>query len=387
MSVASEILDHMTTTQPLADPYGPSNGFPRTLTDPYDAPNPFGRPPRVEDQIERHPNPQDGRPRVWLPDNSGQWYYSRPSSWGKKGEDTKNLSAWTTRKTVEGFLEHDPASKTLRLEWSGTDPADRERRNKMCEQAKGLADDSARVGSALHALTERHDLGLATHPPEEYAADLEAWKQATRHFEIVTMPSGRPAVEVFVALDYDHPQRKYPIRLAGTFDRLWRYKPCPICGCRNYIGDLKSGKVEFGKQTIAVQEGVYANGQEYIPLADGTGAVRHPLPDVCRHRGIVLNLPAGSGQAEVIWVDVARGYNWAVNLIPEIVAYRNSKNVMTPFVPSPDVWAELERAETPDRVRELWVLYPGPHWTENNNALTKAAGERIVALGGTPKTT
>jgi hypothetical protein len=375
----------MTTTQPLADPYGPE-GFSRPgLPDPYDAPNPYGRPPRIEDAIERHPNPKDGRPRVWLPDNSGQWYYSRPSSWGKKAEDTKNLSAWYTRLVVEGFLSE--RGRTLRLEWAGTDPADKDRRNRLCDDAKDIGDESARVGTALHALTERHDLGLPVSPPDEFKPDLEAWKRITDVFEIVTMPSGRPAVEVFVALDYDHPERRYPIRLAGTFDRLWRYKPCPQCGCRNYVGDLKSGKVEFGKQTIAVQEGIYANAQEYIPLADGTGAVRHPLPDVCRHRGVVINLPAGTGRAEAIWFDIAWGYDMAVNLIPQIVAYRNQKNVALPFVPSPDVWAEIEKATHPDEVRDLWRRFPGEHWTENDNALTKFAGERIVALGGALKTT
>lgn len=374
----------MTTTQPLADPYGPPRGNTASLADPYDRHDPHGRPPRIEDQIERHPNPKDGRPRVWLPDGSKQWYYSRPSSWGKKGEDTKNLSEWFARMVADGLLSE--RGRVLRLEWASTDPADRDRRNALCEEAKSLGDESARVGTALHALTERHDLGLPVNPPDEFRADLEAWKRATENFEIVTMASGRPGVEVFVALDYPHPDRKYPIRLAGTFDRLWRYKPCAICGCRNYIGDLKSGKIQFGRQTIAVQEGIYANAKEYVPHAGDTGADRHDLPDVCLHRGIVLNLPAGTGEAEVLWFDIAWGYERAVNLIPEIVAFRNHKNVALPFVPTPDVWAEVERAKTDTEVRALWARYPGPHWQENDHALTKFAGERIIALGGTPKT-
>lgn len=391
-----EILVHMTTTH-LVDPYdarpAPSAMPAAPLADPYEKPNPHGRPERPEDLLERHVN--DGRPRVWLPDGSAQWYYSRPSSWGKKGEDTTNLSKWNTRTSVAGFLDYGTMSRTLRLEWAGTDPADKDRRNELCEQAKNLGDESARVGTALHAITERHDLGMSVPTSTDFADDLQAWVDATKHFEIVEMPSGRPGVEVFVALDYRIPDDEVPpgtrefkrwVRLAGTFDRLWRYKPCPVCGRRNYIGDLKSGKVEFGQQSIAVQEGVYANAKEYIPTADG--AMRNDMPEVCPHRGVVVNLPAGSGRAQVIWFDIAKGYDWAVRLIPQIIRFRNTKNISVPFTPTPDLWALVERAETPEEVRALWMQYPGvPDWTERDSALTKFAGERIVALGGTPKTT
>lgn len=381
-------------TTPLADPLFPHGS---DLPDPYDraAAADFGRPVRVEDTVPRHAG--NGTPKVWWPDNSRSSFYGRPSGWGKKAEETSNLERWKRRMWAKALLEMGNESRALRAEWGALAPDDKSGQNQLIERGIRMANTNDRVGTAVHAMTERHDLGETFNVPDEYAADVEAWKQATRHFTIVQMPSGRPGVEVFVALDYDildpitgevaineddgKPFRT--VRLAGTFDRLVRYLPCPICGCRNYILDLKTGSVKFGHQTIAVQLGIYSGAKEYIPFADG--GERHDLPDICRHRGIVINLEAGSGVARPMWVNIAWGYRKAVEFIPRLVSYQYKKDLMLDFVPTPDVWAEVERAKTPQQVRDLFSQYPGEHWTANDHALTLAASARLEALGGVSK--
>src|SRR5579885_1826086 len=94
------------------------------------------RPPRVEDRIPRHTNKNDGRPKIWLPDGKSARYYSRPSSWGKKVEDTTSLSKWERRESIDGILSFGPQSETLQLEWSATGDEDRDKRNEIADRAK-----------------------------------------------------------------------------------------------------------------------------------------------------------------------------------------------------------------------------------------------------------
>lgn len=350
------------------------------LPDPYGPPGAeWGRPERVEDGLEREP--RYGRPRVWVPDGKYQRYYSRPSSWGKKADDTTKLAEWQTRTAVSGFLDFGDQSKTLRMQWAGTGSDDKEKRNELCDKARHLVDESDKRGTAFHAITERHDLGMTVNPPEEYVADLEAYIQIMKHFEIVSMPSGRPGVEVFVAFDHVDVHGK-PVRLAGTFDRMLRHDPCFICGRRNRIGDLKTGSIQWGKQTMAVQLGVYANAKEYIPWPDGKGADRFDLPDVCPHKGFIINVRPESGEAEIHWLDIAWGFNQAVTLIPEINDFRRHKNVMLPWTPVPSMWRLVDECTTTDQLRALWTRYPGAPWDANDGALTKYAMKKAEELTG-----
>lgn len=380
---------------PLADPLTGEIINDEPLPDPYDRAastgNEFNRPLRVEDTVPRHGG--NGTPKVWWPDNSRASFYGRPSGWGKRGENTRNLDAWKIRTALEAFLDMGDQSKALRAERGALRSDDKSGMNQLIERGIRMANVSDRLGTAVHAMTERHDLGESFRVPDEYSADLEAWKQITRHFEIVAMASGRPGVEVFVAMDYQmidahgepliNPDTGEPfrmVRLAGTYDRMVRYRPCPICGCRNYILDLKTGSVRYGRQTIAVQLGIYGNAKEYIHYAEG--ADRFDLPDVCRHRGIVINLPAGTGEATAKWVDIAWGYEKAVDLMPKLMSYQDKKDLMLDFVPAPDVWAEIDKATTPEQVRALFATYPGPQWEANSFALAKYAAARLETLGG-----
>jgi hypothetical protein len=361
--------------------------------------NGFERPPRVEDMIPRHPGENDGRPKIWLPDGSKMLYYGRPSSRGKKIEDTRNLSAWEVRVILSAFLDYGDQSEALQIERSALGPSEtstesKRAHDKLYQRAKEMVSTASRVGTALHTITERYDLGLPVIPPAKFKADLEEWKRLTEHFEIATMPDGRPGVECFVAFDqprfdpngepilnrwgyHDH------VRLAGTFDRLWRYKPCDICGCQYYVGDLKSGKnesVQYNGGSWGVQEGVYAWSDQYVPAANGLSARRYPIPDVCKHLAITLSLPAGSGHGEAVWTNIVGGHKATMGLIPEVMTHRNeSKKWLKPFIPSPNLWAEVDRCGTPDEIRSLFRKYPTDEWKANDNALIQHASS-IIAL-------
>jgi hypothetical protein len=374
--------------------------------------NGFERPPRVEDRIPVHRNPRDGRPQIWLPDGSKAIYYSRPSSWGKKVEDQTNLSKWETRVTLSGYLDFGEQSRALRAERSALGPSEdtsdsKKAHNDLNERAKGLVSTADRVGTALHTITERDDLGLPVNPGDDFRADLEEWRRLTRHFQIATMPNGDPGVECFVATDiprfnadgspvintygyHDH------VRLAGTFDRLWIYKPCMVvidektgekCGRRKYIGDLKSGKltsVDYNGLSWAVQEAVYRAGKQYVPWSDGQGADRFDLDDVCPHVAITLSLPAGSGKGTVIWTNIAQGHSVAEGLVPAVKDARKMKNWFVPFEPVPDLYAAIDACRSVSEIRKVWRENPSEEWYANDQALINHADHvaKMIESGG-----
>lgn len=358
------------------------------LYDPWARPD-LGRPQRTEDLITRDGK---GMPRLWLPDGSRQWSYSRPSSWGGKVEDTKNLNLWYTRVIVEAYLDHGDQSRTLRARRAALGPweENKDAHDELNKEAKKTVTFADQDGTALHAMTERNDLGLDVTPPDESLADLQEWRRLTSDFTIVELPDGRPGVEVFVAMDYEHPTLKtawgkpYAVRLAGTFDRLWRYpaEPCPQCKRVNYIGDLKSGKAssfDWAAAKTSVQEAIYSRGMIYRPNADDTAATRAPLPDVCQHRAITLSLPSGTGQGRTLWTDISGGFDVAVDLVARVQQHRNRKNWMVDFTPLPDIRRLIDESTTQAEVQALWRRHPGPHWDEELVAYASARVEQIGA--------
>lgn len=362
-------MSSTSNTAPVEDFFGGSRRSSEAPLQDFFEDSAFSRPPRVEDALERHG--RDGRPKIWLPDGSGKRYYSRPSSWGKVLEDTTNLSKWSTRVTVDGFVSFGKQSSTLRAEWAAVDPDDKDALDKLCEKGKGLREDADRVGTAVHAMTERHDLGLTVKPSDEHVADLEAWKWITRHFEIVK-------VECFVVND--------EIQVGGTFDRLVKWKPCPRCGGRYYILDLKTGKIRFGQSAIGVQLGCYGNSVFYSPVIPphmevGAGGIapglREPLPEgTCRCRGIVVHLPAGSGLASLHWVDIERGWHLAHTLVAQIRAERRNGAWMEEFAPTADVLGLIELANSKEEINAIWAEHRR-EWTDEHTA---AGAARLAQL-------
>lgn len=383
----------------LSDPYAKkkvsSRGIP-ALLDP-DEREDTDRPLRTEDLIPRHGG--NGSPKLWLPDGSKMKYYGRPSGWGEPGDNSERLALWKARKTVSGYLDTGQQGLALRAERSvlaGPDE-DKDGHDKINDKALRLVFDSDRMGTMKHKMTEKVDLAIPFTPVPEFEYVLDAWARLTRFMEIVTLPTGQPGVECFVALDaqrldqwgepmYDETGLPVMIRLAGTFDRLFRYTPCDLCGRCNYIADLKTSSVRgliYAQRKTGIQLGIYSRSKLYVPWADGRGADRYDLPDVCPHRGIVISIPPeGEGEPSMQWVDIARGIFRAVSLIPQIKDHQRETDWLVEFTPAQNVWAAIDRAQTQAEVSALYQQFPGEHWDANSGALTQYAIARIAAIRG-----
>lgn len=272
---------------------------------------------------------RDGRgsPRIILPDGKKVLSYSRASSYGDALDDKSNLIAWSQANALRGAI-----AEPRLLERFG-DVDDGWVTQEAKDGAKRVIEDLARAGGSevkadkgtnVHNWTElldrgEHDLTqLLEQIPDEHYADLMAYAWVTEDFHHLQ-------VEQFCVLD-SH-------KVAGTPDRvtLMPGMPCPVCELEVYIWDLKTGRVSFA-QKMAVQLAIYSRSSTYRQVEkEGLAyAEREPLPEVCQHRGVILNLPAGSGKADLYWIDIEAGWHAVENEIPAVKAWRK-RDVLTPF--------------------------------------------------------
>lgn len=311
-----------------------------------------------------------GRPLIIPPSGGKPVAYTRCTTYVGALEDTFNLSKWQQRMVAQGLANRpDLMLAVSALPLGNLTQQDKQTLNGLCEQAMeaAAANAAATVGTALHALAERHDRGEELGPiPEQYRADLEAYKRETAHLEMVQ-------IETFGVHD--------TLRIGGTWDRIVR-----IDG-QNYIADLKTGSIEYGIGKIAMQLAVYSRCQQY----DTDTGTRTPLPGVHPDRALIIHLPAGKGAAELVWVDIAAGWE-AVNLATQVRAWRARRDLTRPYVKSTtaatDAGTEdeaatalhlaIQAAGTVDDLNDLWEAH---HlvWTDAHTAAAAAKKTSLTA--------
>ncbi len=312
-----------------------------------------------------------GRPLITPPGGGKPKPYTRCTTYVGALEDTYNLAKWQQRMVAIG-LAHRP-DYVLEVagigDLTGDPVADKIKKAKLdvvaekaIEAAKASA--AATVGTALHALAERHDRGQATGPiPAAYQADIEAYKT-------VTAGMRHKWVEQMCVQD--------KLQVAGTPDRITTYRG------KRYIVDLKTGSIEWGASKIAMQLAMYAQSLVYDP-ATGERS-RH---DADLDRGIVIHLPAGTGRAQLYWVDLklgAEGIRYARNT-RQWRAYKFA-DAMEPIDQAPDTAGErveaavdpvldaITAATTAEELGAVWREHRAA-WTDEH---TQAAAQRKKTL-------
>lgn len=302
-----------------------------------------------------------GRPLVIPPDGGKPVAMTRMTTFVGALEDTYSLEKWKMRMTALGLAER----KDLQLSVVAHRD-DKSKLNEICDQAVEAAKASAaaNTGTALHALTQQFDEGtldLAT-VPDDYRPDVEAYRDV-----IAKAKAKVVAIEQFGVLD--------DLKVAGTWDRIYEI------GGRRYIGDLKTGSIEFGLGKIAMQLAGYSRCLAYDPATGERSAL-----DVDQDQAIIVHLPAGMGKAFLYWVDIAAGWS-AVQLAGQVRAWRARKDLAETFEyarvdqvpPTADTDPLLARIDSCPDVHGLRLL-----WVENRGAWsqvhTDAAAARKQAL-------
>jgi hypothetical protein len=179
------------------------------------------------------------------------------------------------------------------------------------------------------------------------------------------------SIERFVVLD--------ELKVGGTFDRLYEFEG------RWYIGDTKSGSIEWGAGKIAMQLALYSRS---VPYDYRTRERSTFGGDVDQDRGIVVHMPAGSGEAELKWVDIAAGWR-AVELATAVRKWRSRKGLITPFQTAEgvvrDVFPEtvpltlMERVKAATSRAELVALYleRDEEWTDDHTRAAKVKSNKL----------
>lgn len=308
------------------------------------------RPPGGETLIRRASN---GRPYIFPLGPDGfpvlaqtNHTYTRVTTFIDKIDDNTNIHRWEQRHLL-AFLST-PAGEGFLLEAASFDPESMNYRQKMNDLVLRILDragtkDRAAKGTAVHAVTERSDMGMdVSRIPTRYHPHLEAYRKFTQHFEMVE-------IERFVVNDQ--------YCTGGTPDRVIEYKPCKHCGRSFFIEDLKTGRVDhYTELAIAMQLALYAHSRKYN-IENGE---RIDLPPLCPHKGVVIHLPAHSEnpmeEGGVKWVNIARGWKY-VDLCARIIEARAEKNLVVPFVPTVNLFAILRQCNSKSEVRRVFEVH------------------------------
>lgn len=307
------------------------------------------RPEPRRDRYGRYllPDPATGRDRAW----------TRTTTLAKSASDSFALTNWQLRMAVKGLASR----QDLYLLAAATHVDDRETLNKIATDAKEAAASSAgaNAGTALHAFTERIDIGEQVEVPPPWDADLAAYRAAVANAGVEVLPEYVERVIV---------NRTYGV--AGTFDRIARV------GGRLVIADLKTGRdLSYGWQEIAVQLAIYATADAVFDTATGR---YEPMPEVDQHRGLVIHLPVGQGRCSLQWVDLDAGRGGA-DLCAAVRSWRARRDLATPYTQSEkELLALVRDAGSVDTLYELFERFE-QNWTPE---LTAAAAARKAHLAG-----
>jgi hypothetical protein len=269
------------------------------LTDLFDSPQ------ATRPELERDGK---GRPLVWLPDGSKRVAYTRATKFIECMEDPYNLTLWKQRMVALGLAERPDLLLSVAAHRN-----DREQLNDLVDQAReaARANAASRTGTALHSLVEQDDRGERVLVPPAYRADMDAYREATKDLRSVH-------IEQFCVQD--------DLRVGGTPDRVVWHVDLNGDG-RHYIADVKTGRIDFGHLSFAMQFALYAHSKPY----DITTHQRRSWPDdLDMTKAILIHLPQGTGTCELYWVNIAAGWD-AVQIARAVRAWRNRKGLVVPF--------------------------------------------------------
>lgn len=339
-------------------------------------------PPRFTSPETELPRDRWGRPLITPPDGGEPVAYTRATTFAGTLDDTSMLTKWKMRNVAIGVAR----SKALQMGALAADPQDRSGKKTLDEIAENAlaaanGSDAATTGTALHSFTEKIERGQPLgYVPEEYLPDLDAYRGLLARERIETI-----AVEGFCVLD--------DLGVGGTYDRLNR-TPLGLltpdgrdlaAEGLDVVGDVKTGGIDFAIGKIGMQLAEYSLSEDYdhrngarAPLGTFSALPGKTPRPVSQDWGIIIHLPAGTGTASLVWVNltVPRA---ALQLARDVRAYRaGARNLSSKFAsissaaPPPVTAAEALRAAT--TVAELRAVHPryAAEWTPGLTSLAQS---------------
>ncbi|AER47623.1 exonuclease [Mycobacterium phage DS6A] len=302
--------------------------------------------------------------------------YRRTTTFISILEDRYALEQWAQRMAIAGTVR----SEDLTARALAADPTeDRDALNAIAREAlDGMRTKlKADMGSYLHACTEHLDRGGSRSdllPPAEWASLASTDRQA---YDL--RDDDYPLADRDADLDaYDDVKRRYGLRFA-TIETMRVFDPWEVAGTPDRTGtgtderfgnkwlvlDLKTGgdlDYDNTKRTHAMQLAMYAHSTAYT-AAEG----RHDdVPPVNRDRGVIIHLPARTGQAVLHFADLKRGWAGCV-AAQRVWEWRKERDMLTKvdewqpanhlqkLALNPSFAEAAAAAGSKDELRELWA--------------------------------
>jgi hypothetical protein len=243
-----------------------------------------------------------GRPMVVPPNSKKAIAYTRATTIANSLDDASALVAWKMRMAAIGLTTR--PDLLLAISAAGEDKL---AVNAYIEEAMDAAGASkaANIGTAIHALTEKLDLG------QELGIVPDQWLPDIRAYEETTKVLNKIEIEQFAVLD--------KFKIAGTPDRLVEYKG------ERFIADLKTGRIDH-PNNIAMQLAIYSRALPYYPDTASRGS----WGDVNQDKAIIVHLPAGTGMCKLLFIDINEGWK-GVQLAMKARKWRDQKGLAIPF--------------------------------------------------------
>jgi hypothetical protein len=304
----------------------------------------FGKPSESGPEIEIDGN---GRYKILLPDSEKMKGYTRVTTYIDGLEFTGALDSWKERQLAEGLaLDADEAGggivQTFRDAMHVRDVATKklEKADRRNELERGEYDDRSKLiaktfksavapllatahelagtkskatkGTEIHALCELFDAEgwLAVKQRRDAGEITDADVDDVRAYANAVEAIGMKVLESEVVVVND------TLGVAGRADRVYMVKLPGMARAVRVIGDLKTGSL-YSPGKMAQQLALYAGAQRYN-LETGE---RTKL-GVSQDKGLIIHLPAGSGECHVYVADLALGRKGNA-LSGQVRAWRN----------------------------------------------------------------
>lgn len=234
--------------------------------------------------------------------------YQRVTTLAGLMENRHNLERWGKRGVGRGLTFRPDILAAI----AACPDEDKARLDGLCDQAleAAAASAGANLGTALHEMTARVDRGEDFRPLPPWDTDIKAYTDLLERAGVTICPAWIEQTVVVPELG-----------VAGTFDRVVEKNG------RLYIADLKTGKsLDYGWSAIAIQLACYAHGDH---IWDWDHQTRNLMPEVSQKTGLVIHLPAGTGEASLHVVDLEAGWEAAKHAV-WVREWRSRKDLARP---------------------------------------------------------
>jgi hypothetical protein len=332
------------------------------------------------DPDQNIPTNGNGRPLVWDEAAGKLVAMTRVTTAIDKLENKALLEAWKLRNVLAGVAldldranaepetgvsivaQADELAKAYEQAIKKTDKLDRKGELFAGERAIRLGDAKKVYDRGMDALAEEAMELAGVHLKAEHGTHLHMLTaiydtegpDALRARDDVT-PADMADVQAYatackkLGLEVVDVERRIVVKAkghTGTLDRTYYYKAEGATRRTKVVGDLKTGRIDYGAGKIATQIGDYADGEIYDPLTHEFGKL-----GASRAVGLLIHLPAGTATCTIYELDLRKGFE-GLKLVDAVTDWRRSTTEAQAYRGNSPFYRELVKVEPGDTPKE-----------------------------------